>query len=79
MRGSGGDHAETLTLWMLQPGLPLLPAGWQGGAAEIELAMGALRNQRSYGYSEEHNTAKSANSKQAEISYLGGQEQTACK
>jgi hypothetical protein len=56
---------------MLQPGLPLLPAGWQGGAAEIELAMGALRNQRSDGYSEEHNTAKSANSEQAEIAYLG--------
>ena len=79
MRGSGGDHAETLPLWILQPGLPLLPAGWQGGAAELELAMAALRDQRSDRYSEERNTAKSANSKQAEIAYLGGQEQTACK
>ena len=57
---------------MLQPGLPLLPAGWQGGAAEIELAMGALRNQRSYGYSEERTTAKFANSAHAEIAYLWG-------
>ncbi len=57
---------------MLQPGLPLLPAGGQGGAAELELAMAALRNQRSNRYSEERNTAKSADSAHAEIAYLGG-------
>ena len=59
-------------LWMLQPGLPLLPAGCQGGTAELELAMAALRNQRSNRYSEERNTAKSANSTHAEMAYLGG-------
>jgi hypothetical protein len=57
---------------MLQPGLPLLPAGCQGGASEVELAMPALRNQRSDRYSEERNTTNSANSAHAEIAYLGG-------
>jgi len=57
---------------MLQPGLPLLPAGCQGGAAELELAIATLRNQRSDRYSEERNTTNSANSAHAEIAYLGG-------
>ena len=69
--GDGGRR-ETLPLWMLQPGLPLLPADCQGGAAELELAMAALRNQRSDRYSEERNTTKSANSARAEMAYLGG-------
>ena len=68
-RPGTGQHNRPL--WGLQPGLPLLPAGCQGGDAEIELAMAALRNQQSNRYSEEHNTAKSANSAHAEIVYLG--------
>jgi hypothetical protein len=57
---------------MLQPGLSLLPADCQGGAAELELAIATLRNQRSDRYSEERNTTNSANSAHAEIAYLGG-------
>ena len=54
-------------------GLDLKP--WlkeDSGAAELELAMAALRDQRSDRYSEERNTAKSANSERTEMAYLGG-------
>ena len=54
-------------------GLDLKP--WlqeESGAAKLELAMASLWNQRSDRYSEERNTAKSANSAHAEIAYLGG-------
>lgn len=54
-------------------GLDLKP--WlkeESGAAELELAMAALWNQRGDRYSEERNTTKSANSARAEMAYLGG-------
>ncbi|MCT0215734.1 GTP 3',8-cyclase MoaA [Synechococcus sp. CS-1330] len=54
-------------------GLDLKP--WlqeESGAAELELAMADLWNQRSDRYSEERNTAKPANSTRAEMAYLGG-------
>jgi cyclic pyranopterin phosphate synthase len=54
-------------------GLDLKP--WlqeESGAAKLELAMASLWNQRSDRYSEERNTAKSANSAHAEMAYLGG-------
>ena len=54
-------------------GLDLKP--WlqeESGAAKLELAMASLWNQRSDRYSEERNTAKSANSAPAEMAYLGG-------
>jgi cyclic pyranopterin phosphate synthase len=54
-------------------GLDLKPwLGEESGAAELELAMAALWNQRSDRYSEERNTTKSANSARAEMAYLGG-------
>ena len=54
-------------------GLDLKPwLGEESGAAKLELAMAALWNQRSDRYSEERNTAKSANSAHAEMAYLGG-------
>lgn len=54
-------------------GLDLTPwLGEESGAAELELAMTALWNQRSDRYSEERNTAKPANSAHAEMAYLGG-------
>ena len=54
-------------------GLDLKP--WlkeESGAAELELTMTALWNQRGDRYSEERNTTKSANSARAEMAYLGG-------
>ena len=54
-------------------GLDLKP--WlkeESSAAELKLAIAALWNQRSDRYSEERNTTKSANSKHAEMAYLGG-------
>jgi GTP 3',8-cyclase len=54
-------------------GLDLKP--WlkkESSAAELELAMAALWNQRSDRYSEERNTTKSANSERTEMAYLGG-------
>ena len=54
-------------------GLDLKP--WlkeESGAAELELAMTDLWNQRSDRYSEERNTTKCANSARAEMAYLGG-------
>ena len=44
----------------------------ESGAAELELAMADLWNQRSDRYSEERNTGKTANSARAEMAYLGG-------
>ena len=54
-------------------GLDLKPwLGEESGAAELELAMAALWNQKNDRYSEERNTAKPANSAHAEMAYLGG-------
>jgi cyclic pyranopterin phosphate synthase len=73
LRGTADGVAYSCLFAAPGSGLDLKP--WlqeESGAAKLELAMASLWNQRSDRYSEERNTAKSANSAHAEMAYLGG-------